>query len=141
MTAHATGGLGKLSNKEKRRLKEQKPRVRKFVREIYAALFLDPDSMEAVLVDKFTRRAGRALIRSGAGFRAGAESVRTLARKATIGIQARTASLAAAKVKVRAKATSESEIVKLRHRSTLWLQRKNGRWRVIGFRVDQERVA
>jgi hypothetical protein len=141
MSAHATGGLGKLSRDEKRRLKAQKPRVRRFVRDIYAALFLEPESMEAVLARNFTQRAGRALIRSGAGFRPSAESIRTLARKATIGIQARTASLAAAKVKVRAKAMTDEAVVKLRHQSTLWMQRKNGRWRVIGFRVDQERAA
>jgi hypothetical protein len=140
MVAYQSGSLGELSNKEKKRLKNQKPRVRKFVREVYAALFLDPSTIDSVVAEMFTRRAGRALKRSGAGFRPGAEKIKTLMRKATIGIQADNAALAAAEVNVRARAMANNDVVRLRHQSTLWMERKNGRWRVIAFKVDQERV-
>jgi hypothetical protein len=134
------GRVGKLSKKQKRRHKVQREQVKSVVREVYTALFLEPDSIRDVISERFSRRAGRALLRAGPGFRPGAERVRTVRRTANIGLQAHTASAAAAKIFVRARARGSGSVVKLRHRATMWMQRIEGKWRVIGFEVDQERL-
>ena len=140
MKTQSVGRLGKLSNKQKRRHKAQRPRIKRVVREVYAALFLEPDAIREVISERFSRRAGRALLRAGPGFRPGAERVRTLTRHASIGLQAHTPSSAAAKIFVRARAKGPGAVVRLRHRATMWMQRIDGEWRVIGFEVDQERA-
>ena len=136
----AVARVGKLSKKQKRRLKVQRPRVKRLVREAYDALFLEPDSMEPIISRRFSRGAGRALLASRAGFRPGAERVKTLTRRANIGIQAHTASAAAARIFVRARAKGSNGPVRLRHRATMWMQRAGDGWHVIGFEVDQKRV-
>lgn len=132
--------VGKLSKKQKRRLDVQRRRLKSVVREVYEALFLEPESMKQVISGRFSRGAGRALLQSGTGFRPGAKRVKTLTRRANIGIQAHTASAAAARVFVRARARGSGSIVRLRHRATMWMQREGDGWQVIGFEVDQKRV-
>lgn len=140
MKTSPVGRVGKLSKKQKRRHKTQREHVKSVVREVYAALFLEPDSVRQVVSDRFSRRAGRALLRAGPGFRPGAERVRTVRRTANIGLQAHTASAAAAKIFVKARARGSDSVVRVRHRATMWMQRIDGEWKVIGFEVDQERV-
>jgi len=140
MKATPVGKVGKLTKKQRGRHKVQRARVKSVVREVYQALFLDPESIRQVISERFSRRAGRALLRAGPGFRPGAEKVKTLQRRANIGLQAHTASAAAAKVFVRARAQGSDAVVRLRHRATMWMQRIDGEWRVIGFEVEQERA-
>jgi hypothetical protein len=132
--------VGKLSKKQKRRLDVQRPRVKGVVREVYEALFLEPESMQQIISGRFSRGAARAMLQSGAGFRPGAERVKTLTRRANIGIQAHTASAAAARILVRARARGSGSVVRLRHRATMWMQREGDGWQVIGFEVDQGRI-
>ena len=140
MKSNPVGKVGKLTKKQKKRHKVQRARVKSVVREVYQAMFLDPESIRQVISERFSRRAGRALVRAGPGFRPGAEKIKTLQRRANIGLQAHTASAAAAKVFVRARARGADAVVRLRHRATMWMQRIDGEWRVIGFEVNQERA-
>jgi hypothetical protein len=140
MSTRPVGRAGKLTKRQVRRHKAQRPRVKGVVREVYEALFLEPESIKDVIAERFSRRAGRALLRAGPGFRPGAERVKTTKRIAKIGLQAHTASAASAQVFVKARARGPGNVVKLRHKATMWMQRINNEWRVIAFEVDQERA-
>jgi hypothetical protein len=140
MKTKPVGRLGKLTKRQKRRHKVQRARVKSVVRDVYSALFLEPEALPEIISTRFTRRSGRALLMARAGFRPGAERVKTLTRRASIGLQAHTATAAAAKIFVRARAKGQDSIVRLRHRATMWMQRRDNEWQVIGFEVDQERA-
>ena len=140
MSTRPVGRAGKFTRKQIRRHKAQRPRVKSVVREVYEALFLEPESIKEVIAERFSRRAGRALLRAGPGFRPGADEVKTTKRIARIGLQAHTASAASAQVFVKARANGPGNVVKLRHRATMWMQRIKNDWRVIAFEVDQERA-
>jgi hypothetical protein len=131
----------RLHRKEKRRLLRQRGPLKRTVKEVYDALFLDPPSARSVIVRRFAGNASRAWLATKAGFRSGATDVKTLKRAAEIGIDAFSGRRAAAKVFIRARASVDGEKVKMKHRSTLWLERVRGRWVAIGFQVKQEPLA
>lgn len=131
----------RLHKKEKRRLLKQRGPLKRTVKEVYDALFLDPPSARGVIARRFAGNASRAWLATKAGFRSSATDVKTLKRAAEIGIDAFSGRRAAAKVFIRARASIKGEKVKMKHRSTLWLERVRGRWVAIGFQVKQEPLA
>jgi hypothetical protein len=140
ITAFPAGALDKVSKKERKRLKSQRARLRLLIRSLYDTLFLDPGSRTATVGRLFATRAARALLRSNAGLSSKVTRVKTLIRRAEIGIQAKYATRAAAHIQVRARGFVDDERVTIRHRAKLWLERTKNRWTVIAFEVDQRPV-
>jgi hypothetical protein len=130
------GGAGKLSKKAKRRLHTQRPRIAATVRSIYGGLL--ETERHARPARLFTRPAWHALKKSGAGIGRRAESVKSLKRRASVGIQAGTAKRATAKVKVVARGLLDDERFRMVQRSILWMERTHNRWQVIAFELDQK---
>jgi hypothetical protein len=135
---HPSAALGRLTNREKRRIRAQKPRLERLVRDVYNGLFLPTEAKQKVIRERFTARAAAALLRSGAGTPDRLSEVKTTLRRARIGIGAASARQAAAEVWLQARALAGSRKVRIVHRSTLWLQKTRGRWKAIAFEVKQE---
>jgi hypothetical protein len=130
----------KLRKRDLARFRAQRARTKEFVRDLYDALFLTPEDKGFVVEKRFTTRAARSLLGSRAGMPARAERVKTLMRKARIGIQPTALRRAAATVSIRARGVVDGERMRVVHRSTLWLERSRHRWKVIAFEIDQERI-
>ncbi|HEX2240012.1 MAG TPA: hypothetical protein VHJ82_02550 [Actinomycetota bacterium] len=138
---HPAGMTRRLSSKSKSLVQAQKGHVRALIRETYDALFLDRTRLADVVDRRFAPKAGSAFMRSKAGFPEEASRIKTTMRRARIGIQASNARHAAGQVVIAARARIDGSLVRIRHTSTLWLQRQSGGWRVVAFEIDQERGA
>ena len=131
----------RLKKKERRALMRQRGPLKRTVKEVYDALFLYPEVTRDVIRRRFVGSASRAMLSARAGMGAGATEVKTLQRSAAIGIDANSGRRAAAVVSIRARASIDGDRVRMKHRSTLWLERVGGRWVAIGFQVNQEPLA
>jgi hypothetical protein len=142
VTTFPAGKLAGLTPKDRRRIREQKPRLAGLVRSVYDVLFLRPQDERDALRARFARSAARSfasLRRVGAP--PTVARVKTLLREARIGIQAPGARRAVALVNVRARGLAGQREWRVSHTSTLWLERARGGWRVIAFDVDQHPLA
>ncbi len=137
---HPAGVTGRLNKRSKAQLAIQRKELRGLIRETYDALFLDPSQLRDVVGKCFAAQAARAFLRSKAGLPKGADSLKTTIRRARIGIQATNARHAAGQVVVMGRARTDGSIIRIRHRSTLWLQRQSKGWKVVAFEIDQKRV-
>lgn len=138
MTVHPAG-LTRPHRRVLKRFRHARPALVAAIKDVYDTLFLRPEDRAAVLESRFTERAARALKRTRAGLPKGATGVRIATRRARVGIQVPGLSRAAASVRVGLTAQANKRI-RLAHRATLWLERRRGGWRVIGFDIDQGRV-
>jgi hypothetical protein len=138
--AYPAGALGKVKGKELKQLERQEPAIRDLIRSVYDAAFIDHDSLKEALNRGFIDSAANALISARVGFPSSVSSVRTLKREASVDIDARRADHAAATVRILAKGQLGDRVVKISHRSLLWMEKDNGKWRVIGFELTQEPV-
>lgn len=124
------GGLGSRGRKEVRARRRELVRV---VRDVYGALWLRPRGAERRVVRaRFDARAARALLGSRLGPRDSA-FVRTTKRVVELDVDAADPRRAAAEVAIAARVGRGARRLRVRHRATLWLERDDGRWRVIGF--------
>jgi hypothetical protein len=140
MKVFPTAATHKITRKEKKRFHSQGPRLRRLVRDVYAALFLDPAIRARTVRARFAPPAAQAMLKTKSGMPNGADRIKTLIRRARIGVQVGAAKRAVATVHVTARATVKGERVRVVHRSTLWLQRSGRGWRAIAFDIDQEPV-
>jgi hypothetical protein len=138
--AYPAGLLGKLHKREKEQLKDQRKKLSTILKDTYDALFLRPRSTGRVVRRWFSPRSAHALLKSRIGPPGGTAKLRTTRRVATIGIQAPSARRAAARVRVQARLLKGDRYLRLRHRSTLWLERVEGKWTVIAFDVEQKEI-
>jgi hypothetical protein len=136
--AHPAGALDKISPKRKKWLASQEPGIKALIRDVYDAAFIDPASLKGALNKNFLDEAATALLKADVGFPGSAEQIRTLKREARVDIDAVGGTHAAASVQILARGTIGSKIVRLRHRSLLWMEKNAGKWRVIAFEVSQE---
>jgi hypothetical protein len=127
----------KLSKRERRKFRAQRARVKVLVQDVYRALFLEDERGNTSLRRHFSHRAARALLRTRSGMPSEVTDVQTTRRTASVGIEVARAKRALARVSVRAKGRLDGDVVRIVHRAQLWLERFHGRWRVIGFEVDQ----
>jgi hypothetical protein len=134
---HPSAALGKVTREERHRIRAEKPKLKRLVRDVYNVLFLSTEEKRKILRERFTRGAAAALLRSGVGIPQRISGVKTTMRRARIGIAAASARLAAAEVWLRARALDEGGKVRIVHRSTLWLEKSKGQWRAIAFEVSQ----
>ena len=117
-----------------------RPGLLRIVRRTYDAMFLAPSSLRKALSSHFTPKAARKLASSGAGVPRDATEVRFLKRRATITVDARGARRAAVQVALKARIRAPKGDVSVAQRSVLWLDRKEGTWKVIGFELLQRRI-
>jgi hypothetical protein len=127
----------KLSKKERRRFRSQRPRVKALIVDVYRALFLERERGDASLAHRFSRRAARAFVRTRSGMPAEVTHIKTTRRTASVGIEVARARRALARVSVRARGRLDGDVIRIVHRAHLWLERFHGRWRVIAFEIDQ----
>ena len=134
--AYPAGVTEKVTAAQAKVLEKRRPEVIALVKRVYDGLFVHPGRLAATLEENFTPAAAAALRRAGAGVEEPGAAATTL-RTAEIGVQADGgARLAVASVTVRA-ARSDAEADPLRHKATLWMERRDGGWQVIAFDVDQ----
>ena len=133
--AGVAGSKG-LTKKVKARIAAQRTPLNALVTEVYDALFLEPGRAEAVIRDRFSRDAGRAL-GSKIGLPKGADDVQIKRRIARVGIHVQGATRAAARVTVTGLATVKNRKVRFEHSASLWLERSHRAWKVIGYDVIQ----
>ena len=137
LTTHAIGTGRKVSKKAIARVEAQTPALRTLLSEVYEGLFFEPSKLEKMATHRFGTTARKRLLRAKIGLPAGSKVVRVTGQRAVLGIEASGAKRASAEVTVQLRARAGSKSVKLKHRSTLWLSREHGGWRVIGFDISQ----
>jgi hypothetical protein len=125
----------------RKRWRSQRSRVGTVVRRVYNRLFLGPRGRRNALTADFVSGSGRALLASRAGLPRGATRVQTVRRTARIGLMAMRPTRAAAEVVIRVKARTERRRLRMRHRSSLWLERDGRGWNVIAFELSQKPTA
>ena len=134
----AFGAGGKVPGSEKRKIARGGSEVASIVRSLYDALLFGRGDLEKVARAHFTAPAAAALAGARIRLPSGLRDVAVSTRSANIGIQARGAARAGVRVNVALQGTNDEGLVRLSHRATLWLERQSGRWRVIGFDVNQK---
>lgn len=130
-------GGGKLTKATKDRVAAQRERVSTVIKDVYDALFLNPDRLKGVLARGFTRAAAAGAARAKIGLPAGAGEVHIKRRVARVGIHVRGVDRAAARVAVFGTAEVKGRPIRFEHVASLWLERSDGAWKVIGFDVVQ----
>jgi hypothetical protein len=136
MEVSVEGREGKLTKADKAAFNRARPELASLIEDVYDGIFLEPGTFNDVVAQSFTKAAASSLPKE-LGFPKGASEVEILRRRANVGIQARGSRHAAAKITVAAKALIGEESTRLLHQATLWLERDEGDWKVIGFDVAQ----
>jgi hypothetical protein len=135
--AFPSGVIGHVTRKNINRARRRGRRAVAAVENVYDALVLDPPDAERVIRAHFEEGAARAFLRTRARLPSGIRRVRTTRRRLQIGIDAKSAGKAVASVLVSFKGDKDSHRVKIRVRSTLWLERMHGTWKVVAWRGKQ----
>ena len=131
------GRLGKLTAADKAAFNKARPMVVTLVEDLYDSIFLNTASLDELVRTTFTRGAAASLKETKLGLPADAVDVEIIRRAADIGLEASGSRHAAAEVTVIAKGAVDGTPVKVRHASTLWLERQGPDWKVIAFEVTQ----
>ncbi|HVF52151.1 MAG TPA: hypothetical protein VNC78_00940 [Actinomycetota bacterium] len=111
--------------------------VSAIVREVYDALLLQPAGLSASLEAHFARDAASALVRAGLGWPEDTTGVRVIKRRARVHVELGSSPRAVAIVRTIATGETPSGPLRLKQRSTLWIEESKGGWRVFAFDVDQ----
>ena len=131
------GKRGKLSKGQKKAFTKQRRALRSVTRDVYDAMFLSPEKLDATTREFFTPKARAALKRSKAGLPKGADGIRIRRRSARIAIDVSGSTRATMKVRVVARGTAKGKEFALVHSSVLYLSREADRWKAFAFTVDQ----
>ena len=138
---YGTGGGAKLSKQQRGRLHAQRGPIARLVKDLHAALFLDPTARKRIVDRVFTSSAARPFLSARPGLLGDAETVKTVWRRARIGIQADGARRAAGTVAIVARIDRGEDAVRLGYRSDLYFEKSKGRWKVVAFEIDQKRLS
>jgi hypothetical protein len=139
--AHAYAvGTPHLSKKEKVRFQAESQSVRRGVRNLADALALDPTKVSAVAERLLTKDAAHSLVKAAPGIPKNAEAITAMKRTGRIAIQAPHFAAASAEVKIIMSASFEGRAIRWRNDYTFWLQRNDGKWRVIAFDLDRTQL-
>lgn len=120
-------------------LVDERAAVAGAIQGVYDALFLHGD-VDAAARKYFAPAAGRELRKSSFGWPAEAARVFLKKRKVRIALQFDGGRRGVATVKLAGRARVEGDRLRIFHRSTLWLEKTDGRWRVIAFEAIQHPV-
>ena len=136
--ARPVGALGKLTKPERRSFDKQRLRVRATVTTLADAIALHPEgNLSDAAGPLMSRAAARSLSKQAPSLPKGAEAITILQRSGRISVQAPRFSAAAAELQIVMRATVEDRVVKWRNDLRFWLQRADGKWRVISFDIDR----
>jgi hypothetical protein len=135
--AYPVGASGKLSKKESARFKNQKVRVRATIRDLADAIVVHPGRLPRAARRLMSNASAASLLKQVPGIPKGAEGVTAIKRTGRVGLQAPRFAAAAAEIRIVMQATIEERLVKWRDDYRFWLQRSDGRWRVIAFDIDR----
>lgn len=137
---YGMGGGSKLTKQQRTQLHAQRAPITRLVKDLHAALFLEPSTRKRIVGRVFTASAARSFLSARPGLLEDAESVKTVWRRGRIGIQAIGARRAAGRVAIVARVDRGEDAVRLGYRSDLYFEKSNGRWRVVAFETDQRRL-
>jgi hypothetical protein len=137
---YGMGGGSKLSKQQRTRLEAQSAPLTRLVKDLHAALFLDPSARKRIVGRLFTSSAARSFLSARPGLLGDAETVKTVWRRGRIGIQADGARRAAGTVAIVARIDRGEDAVRLGYRSDLYFEKTHNRWRVVAFETDQRRL-
>lgn len=137
---YPTGRTSKLSKSEKARLRKQREPLTGLVKDLHAALFLEPSTRKRVVRRLFAASAAGPFLSARPGLNSEAEAVRTVRRRGRIGIQAHSARRAAGTITIVARVENRGDTGRIGYRSDLFLEKRRGHWRVVAFETDQRRL-
>jgi hypothetical protein len=131
------GALTKVGKSESALVEKRAVVVEELVKDVYDAELLNPQDLPKVLERSFTRPAAQSFAKAGLGVPKGASDVRSTARAARIGVNVAGGSTAAAKVTISLVGKVKDDKLKMTQHSTLWMQRIEKHWQVVGYDVKQ----
>ena len=131
-------GLRNLAGrKQKKTAKQHGMRAARGIKDVYNAVFLEPSSIARSVRRHFERGAARAFLRAKTRLPRRMTRTQITYRSMHIGVDARFPKQAVATVKIFSRGIRDSQRVKLKHESTLWLERVHRGWKVLAFRARQ----
>lgn len=131
------GALAKIGKSERALVEKRADAVEGIVKDVYNAELMDPGGLRDVLGRAFTAKAAASFVKAGLGVPKGATDVRSTARRARIGVDIVGGRAAAADVKISLVGELKGERLAITQRATLWMQRDQRHWRVVGYDVRQ----
>lgn len=137
---YGMGGGSKLTKQQRSQLRAQRAPITRLVKDLHAALFLEPSTRKRIVGRVFTTSAARSFLSARPGLLGDAETVKTVWRRGRIGIQAVGARRAAGTIAIVARVDRGEDAVRVGYRSDLYFGKSNGRWRVVAFETDQRRL-
>ncbi|HEY7875869.1 MAG TPA: hypothetical protein VIG64_12190 [Actinomycetota bacterium] len=133
----AAGALSKVGKSERALVEERSVAVEQLVKDVYDAELLDPRELPNVLDKSFARPAATSFAKAGLGVPKGASDVRSTTRSARIGVNVLGGTTAAADVTIKLVGEVKGDKLKMTQHSTLWMQRVEKHWQVVGYDVKQ----
>jgi hypothetical protein len=137
ISSFPAGALAKVAKIDKAAVATQLSAVETLVRNVYDAQLMDPRDLPKVLERSFTHAAAATFEKARLGVPKGATDVRSTKRHARIGVDIAGAKSAAAEVTISLKGELKGETLLIDQHSTLWMQKLEGDWRVVGYDVSQ----
>jgi hypothetical protein len=137
--AFAAAVTSDVTKKDRKAARKQGIKAARGIRKVYYALLLDPSAANSLIRAHFEPKAARAFLASRARLSGRLHRIRTTGRFLRIGVDAGTAKRAIAIVGVLFKADQNSKRLKIKHKSTLWLERVHQAWKILAWHADQER--
>ena len=131
-------GLTSLAGRKQKKIaKRQGMRAARAIEDVYNAVFLEPSSIARSVRRHFETGAARAFLRAKTRLPRRMTRTQITYRSIHIGVTARVPQQAVATVKILSRGIRDSQRVKLKHQSTLWLERVHKAWKVLAFRARQ----
>ena len=138
--AYPAPGVEGITKADKKVFAREREPVIESIRHLYEALFLEPDAVPETVRGTLTPAAAKILESSRMGLHDKVEDVRTTTRFVKVGIQVDGGLRAAAVVRVEARALRKSSPIHVWHRAKLWLEKDDGKWKVVAFDAEQGRL-
>jgi hypothetical protein len=131
------GAIAKIGKDDRARVAKQLGTVEHLVKDVYDTQLMDPKDLPKVLQQSFTNSAAASFEKARIGVPKGAVDVKSTKRQARIGVNIAGARTAAAEVTISVVGELKGETLRLEQHSTLWMQRLETGWRVVGYDVSQ----
>lgn len=131
------GAVWEMTKRDRKQLRIQGRSIARLVRRVYDTLFLQPGRAPEILKRNFVDPAAFSLRRSRIGLPKRADDVQFLARRARIGIDGPSRRRAAGTVTLLVRGKAGGRRFRMKHESTLWLERTKRGWHVIAYDAQQ----
>ena len=131
------GAISKIGKADRALVEKRADVVQGIVKDVYNAELMDPTRLRNVLDRSFTPKAATSFAKAGLGVPKGATDVRSTTRRARIGVDIVGGRAAAADVKISLVGELKGDKLELTQHATLWMQRDQRHWRVVGYDVRQ----